>query len=179
MSRHQRGGRRISLFVTTWLFAIWLLLFANLNALTIIGGIIVALGVQLLFPLPHSGFIRNIHPWHTTILALRFLWDMVLAAVHVAVIVVTGRSYRCSLVRIPLRSDDEIIVAIVVAMTNLVPGTIVVSIDRDKSIIYLHVFDIDAQGGPDGVRATTRGQELRVLRAFGSREELKNRGITL
>ncbi|MDO5729864.1 MAG: Na+/H+ antiporter subunit E [Actinomycetaceae bacterium] len=178
MMRKNRSGRRISLFVTIWLLVIWLLLFGQIDALTVIGGLLVSFTVQLVFPLPHSGFIRNIHPWHTIILATRFLWDMVRAAIHVAVIVITGRRYRCSIVRIPLRCDDEIIVAIVAAMTNLVPGTIVVSIDRDRSIIYLHVFDIDAQGGPEGVRATTQGQELRVLRAFGSPEELKKRGVT-
>lgn len=178
MSRNELHGRRVSLFVTIWLLIIWLLLFGHLDPLTILGGIIVSFAVQLVFPLPHSGFIRNIHPWHTLILAIRFLWDMVRAAMHVAIVVVTGRRYRCSIVRIPLRSDDEIIVAIVAAMTNLVPGTIVVSIDRDRSIIYLHVFDIDAQGGPEGVRATTQGQELRVLRAFGSPAELKKRGIS-
>lgn len=176
---YMKRRNRVSWFVTIWLMVIWLLLFANLEPLTIIGGLIVVLGVQLLFPLPHTGFFRHVRPWQTTILVTRFLYDMVLAAVHVAKVVVTGQEYRCSIVRIDLRSKSEIIIAITAAMTNLVPGTVVVQILRQESIIYLHVFDIDNQGGPDGVRETTRAQEARALKAFASKEELEELGVEL
>jgi len=94
-------------------------------------------------------------------------------------VVLTGQKYRCSVVRIDLRSRSEIIIAITAAMTNLVPGTIVVEIKRGEGIIYLHVFDIDDQGGHEGVRATTRGQEGRALKAFASKEELEQLGVEL
>lgn len=170
---------RFSWFVTIWLMVIWLLLFANLKPLTIIGGLIVVLGVQLLFPLPHTGFFKYVRPWQTTKLVARFLYDMVLAALHVAKVVLTGEKYRCSIVRIDLRSRSDIIIAITAAMTNLVPGTIVVQVLRQEGIIYLHVFDIDDQGGPDGVRESTRAQEARVLKAFASRAELEELGVEL
>ncbi|HHT40325.1 MAG TPA: Na+/H+ antiporter subunit E [Actinomyces sp.] len=174
-----RRRNRFSLFVTIWLMAIWLLLFGEVTPLVVLGGVIVVLGVQFLFPLPHTGFFRHVRPWHTVVLIARFLWDMVLAATHVAKVVLTGQKYRCSVVRIDLRSRSEIIIAITAAMTNLVPGTIVVEIKRGEGIIYLHVFDIDDQGGHEGVRATTRGQEGRALKAFASKEELEQLGVEL
>lgn len=171
--------QRFSWFMTIWLMVIWLLLFGDVTPLIVLGGIIVVLAVQFLFPLPHTGFFRNVRPWHTTVLVARFLWDMVLAATHVAKVVVTGQEYRCSVVRINLRSRSEIIIAITAAMTNLVPGTIVVDIKRIEGIFYLHVFDIDNQGGHEGVLATTRAQEERALKAFASKEELEELGVEL
>ncbi|MDO5049963.1 MAG: Na+/H+ antiporter subunit E [Actinomycetaceae bacterium] len=170
---------RISVFVTIWLMVIWILLFGNVTPLIVIGGLILVLAVQLMFPLPHTGFFRHMRPWHTVVLTTRFIWDLVLSAIHVATVVVTGRSYDCSIVRIDLKSRSDIIIAITAAMTNLVPGTIVVKMNRREGVIHLHVFDIEHQGGVEGVRRTTRGQEERVLRAFASKEELIKLGVTL
>lgn len=157
---------RFSVLITAWLTGFWMLLFAQMNFLTVTSGLIVALVVQLLFPLPHSGAIRRLHPGAFAELCVRFGWDMVRAAIHVATVVITGRNYRCAIVRVPLREADEYTIAIVAAMTNLVPGTIVTHIDRSHAYLYLHVFDIAWQGGAQGVIHSTLAQEERVLRAL-------------
>ena len=101
------------------------------------------------------------------------------AAVHVASVVVTGRDYECGVVRIDLRSSADITMAVTAAMINLVPGTIVVELKRREGIIYLHVFDLEAQGGVEGVRAASLAQEERVLKALASAQTLDTVGVKL
>ena len=64
-------------------------------------------------------------------------------------------------------------------MINLVPGTIVVELKRREGIIYLHVFDLEAQGGVEGVRAASLAQEERVLKALASAQTLDTVGVKL
>lgn len=169
----QVRGARFSVFLSIWLFAVWLFLFHQITWLTVLSGIVVSVAVQAVFPLPRSGFFKRVRPWPTIVLIARFLWDMMLSAIMVATVVLTGRAYRCSIVKVDLRSGRDIVLAIVAAMTNLVPGTVVVSLDQENSNLYLHVFDIDAQGGPEGINEMTRGQEERVIRALGTRQEIE------
>ena len=171
--------RRISGFVTIWLLAVWLLLFGQITPLIVVGGLIVVLGVQALFPMPHTDFFRHVRPWPTIILAAHFLRDMVAAALHVSKIVLSGRPYECAVVGVDLRSDSEIILAITATMTNLIPGTIVVEILRDETVLYLHVLDVEGQRGAQAVRQSVLAQEVRALRAFCTREELDNLEVEL
>lgn len=160
-------NKRLSATLTVWLTMLWILMFAPPSWLTAVSGVVVAVAVQLLFPLPRSPRRVKFRPWAGAVLLAKFLTDLVRAAVHIAVMVTTGRSYQCSIVRVDLHSREEIVLAIVAAMTNLVPGTIVVSIDRTRSYMYLHVFDLAWHGGKEAVRQASIEQEIRVLKALG------------
>ncbi|MDO5722375.1 MAG: Na+/H+ antiporter subunit E [Actinomycetaceae bacterium] len=165
-----RGGpkpKRLSRGLTVWLTALWMLMFASFTWLSFLSGVLVAVAVQLIFPLPRARNRVKPQLFATVWLAVRFVADMVRAAVHIAIVVATGRKFRCSIVRVDLNSREEIVLAIVAAMTNLVPGTIVVSIDRAHSRMYLHVFDLAWHGGVDAVRQAGIEQEQRVLKALG------------
>lgn len=171
--------RRFSVLMTVWLLIVWIPLFGEFTPLVVISGIIVVLAIELIFPLPHAQFFRVVRPKHAVVLAAVFLKDMVEAALAVARVVITGRPYQCAIVRVDLRSREDITMAITGAMINLVPGTIVVETRRTEGVIYLHVFDIENQGGPEGVRKAALEQEERVLKTICSRESLDNLGVEL
>lgn len=173
------ASKRLSLSMTLWLLVLWTLLFASFDPLVLLSGLLVALFIQLIFPLPRSRFFANFRLRQGLILAGVFLVDMVKAAVHVASVVVTGRDYECGVVRIDLRSSADITMAVTAAMINLVPGTIVVELKRREGVIYLHVFDLEAQGGVEGVRAASLAQEERVLKALASAQTLETVGVKL
>lgn len=161
---------RLSVGLTAWLTLLWVLMFAPPTPLTVLSGALVAVAVQLAFPLPRARRRVKLRPLASLVLAGKFVYDLVVAAVHMAIVVITGRTYRCSIVRVDLHSKEEIVLAIVAAMTNLVPGTIVVSIDRAHRHMYLHVFDLGWHGGTDAVRQAGIEQEQRVLKALGWEE---------
>lgn len=169
--------RGVSFPMTAWLLVLWLAVFGSVTPLNIVGGLIVSLAVQLLFPLPTSS-----HLWHWRIfpllyLAARFVWDLIVAGAQVAWIVVSGKDHDDGIIRCDMRSDDPVYITIVAAMTSMVPGTIVVEASRETRSLYLHVLDLEAHGGVEGVRRAVRAQEARVLVAFAPRAVLYDCGL--
>jgi len=61
-----------------------------------------------------------------------------------------------------------------VAVTaSLVPGSLIIDVDRDRRVLYLHVLGVD---GPEDVAAQKRSVEHweeRIVRAVGSRAQVK------
>lgn len=171
-------ARRFSVLLTVWLVLVWLLVFGRFDLVTVLGGLLVALATQLLFPLPHHRRMWHVRPWHLTVLAARFLSDMMRAGVQVAWVAVSGAAHRDAILRCELRSRDPVYVTVLAAMTSLIPGSIVVQIDAERGYMYLHSFDIDRHGGIEELRRATRNQELRILLAFATRDELDAAGLS-
>lgn len=163
----QPRGRwgRISRSLTVWLVVLWLMVFGSLTWIHLISGVLVALLVQVAFPLPHSSRHREVHPVALVRLLGRFLWDLVRAGFQVAWVILRGAPVRNAILRVDLRSSDPVHMTLVAGMNTLIPGTVVVRIDRLSASLYLYVLDVDGRGGPDAVRAEVHAQEDRVLRA--------------
>lgn len=169
--------RRVALGMTSWLTTVWVLVFQDASWLTVGSGLLVALAVQWFFPLPHV--VRH---WHLRALPLarllvRFLADLLVAGVQVSRIVVAGRPVGTGVLEVGLRSADPAHLTIVSAMTSLVPGTIVLEVDRYMGRLTLHVLDLDGHGGPEGVRVSVREQEERMLMAVASDRHLTALGL--
>lgn len=168
---------RVSALLTVWLVTVWVLLWGRPTWLTVGGGVLVAVLVQVAFPLPHHGRLFHPRPGAVAVLLGRFLADVVAAGWHVAWVVVVGRPHREAVVRCRLRSSDALYVSVVTAMTSLIPGTIALEVDDRRRVLYLHCFDVDHQGGIDAVRRATLAQEARVLRALATDAELERAGL--
>lgn len=164
---------RITGTYTVWLFFIWVAAFGNLEPLTLLGGLIVSLLVQLAFPLPARTGVFHFRLIPLIWLVVRFLADVVRAGLHVAWLVIKPEPRRDAIVRIDIRTDNPEYLTILAAMTSLIPGTIVLELDRARRSMYLHCLDIDFQGGVEGVRREVRAQEARILRAVAPRAALE------
>lgn len=150
----------------------WVLLWGRLSPLNVAGGLAIAVAVLLAFPLPPLALGVRVRPWPFVVLVARFLADLVVASCEVA--------YRCvapwerphgGLVRAPLRSADELFATVTAQMTMLVPGTIVIDLDRDRRELLIHVFDVRRPGVREAVRRDVLAQEERVLRALAARAD--------
>lgn len=171
-------ARRFSVLLTAWLVVVWLLIFGRFDLVTALGGLLVALATQLLFPLPHHRRLWHVRPWHLIVLGVKFLSDMLRAGVQVAWVAVSGTPHKDAILRCELRSTDPVYVTVLAAMTSLIPGSIVVQIDSQNGLMYLHSFDIERHGGVEQLRRATRNQELRILLAFATNDELTAAGLT-
>lgn len=78
-------------------------------------------------------------------LALLFLWELLVSAVRVALIVLRPNlraSLRPAIIAFPLtvKSDGEI--ALLANLITLTPGTLSVDVAEDRSALYVHVLDL-------------------------------------
>lgn len=156
---------RVSVPMTVWLVVVWLLVFTSIEPLIVVSGILVAIAVQVLLPLPHTGIRWTLRPKALIRLIYRFLTDLIVASWQVTLIVVTGRKVTNGVVHVRMTSPDPVHLTIMSALTSLVPGSLVVKVDRQEGALDLHVLDLPGQGGPRAVRGKVLSLEHRLLAA--------------
>lgn len=160
---------RLSVDMTLWLAFVWILLFRSLEPLVLLSSFLVAVLVQLCLPLPTMGTRWRLRPVWLLVLVAHFLSDVVRAGLGVAWIIVRRRQVDNAVIRVPLTSREPVHITLVCAMTSLIPGSLVVRADTLRGIIHLHVLDVNASGGPEGVRHHVLAVEERLLRAVSPR----------
>lgn len=152
---------------------IWCILWGRVDVKTILGGLVVTGGVALLFPLPAIRFRGRIRLLGVIRLVLTTLLDLVESSWRVAVLAVAWRRpVRSAIVRVRLRTNSDLLIAMIVELVGLVPGSVVVEQTRAPSQVFVHVLDVRDRSHLDEAYAIVRTVEERVIRAFGTDEEL-------
>lgn len=159
--------RRVSPLSVLWLTLVWWLLWGTLDAVTAVGGLLVALAILVAFPLPRVPVRLRVRPVSTVVLLSRFLYDLVIASFQVAWLTVRpGEPVRGVVLDLQLAGDDELLQTITAEMVALVPGTVVIDLDPLQRLLTLHALQVATPREAQLVRRRVLGQEARVLRAF-------------
>lgn len=166
-----------SVSMTLWLIAVWVAVFASASPVVLITGLIVALSVQLVFPMPNTPGTWRVRPVFLVVLVVRFVWDLVVAGLQVSGLVLSNRPHKDAIVECATDTDNPIYLTVVAAMCSMVPGTVVLEVDPKGKRMFLHALDISAQGGATGVRDAVAGQEKRVLLALASTSAVVQAGL--
>ena len=177
---HQRRPpiyRRASVATTLWLVLVWIAAFSSVSPLTLLSGLVLAILVQVLFPLPLQTHLWHVRPWHLLILVLRFIWDLVVAGSSVASLVISGRDHEDGIVRVDTRSGNPVYMTILAAMSSMVPGTIVIKLDPEDKAMFLHILDLENHGGIQGSKEEAQEQEKRILLALAPNSVLRESGL--
>ena len=176
----RRARRLTALWPTAVMGAVlWVFLWGDVSWANVLGGAALGAFVGLAFPLPGTPDTgATFRPGAVLRLLGRFVTDLVLASFQVAwSALVPGRRARGGLVTVRLRTGSELVLAATAALTSLVPGTLVIDLDRSARTVRVHVLDLAGAGGPAAVRDSTLALEARLLRAFAPRAELERVGL--
>lgn len=176
MADRRRRLPRASWGMLAWLTVVWVLLWGDLTLANVVIGLLVALVVTTVAPLPRTPFDGRFRPWGLVRLLARFAADVVVASWQVTRIVLSGRRPQGAVIRVRLRSHSDVYLTLVAAMTALVPGSVVVEAHRFTSTLYVHLFDVRMQGGLEEAHRRVLEQEERILRALASDAELRAAG---
>ena len=134
----------------------------------IYGGIIVR--VFYLPPLRRSG---RVNIFWVLVQTLRFLGKMLIASFQVSWLALAkGPKIRNSIIGIQLRSHDDLLITLTGHFLALVPGSVVVDVDRTTATLYLHVINIYDDAGSHRIRRDALRTESIFIRALGSRSDL-------
>lgn len=151
-----------------WLTLVWWVLWGSFSAMTLVGGVLVAVAVCMIFPLPPLRLKVRLRPWPAVLLLVRFLRDVVVASVDVArTTLFPPAELRNALIRVPLRTQSDIVLVAVAELVSLVPGSVVVEAHRSSHTLFLHVLDVRSPEDADRQRRRVWAQEERLVRAFG------------
>lgn len=152
-----------------WLTVVWVALWGDLSVVNVLSGLLIALVVCLVFPLPPLRMHLRVRPVRLAWLILHFLADVVVASAQVTWTTLQfHRQPRNAVIEVDLRTQSEFILTIVAEMVSLVPGSLVVEARRSTHTLFLHVLDARDQAGVDKMRRQVFSLERRVALAFGT-----------
>lgn len=141
-----RTQSRILVFAMA--FAAWMALTAGAGAQEIAAGVVVALVVTLaaghfLSGFPRHGLLRR--AGFSLLYFFRFLWEMIKANVHVAMIVLhPHRPIRPGIIKIRTGLTRDTALTILANSITLTPGTFTVDVNPEGRELYVHCLSVDA-----------------------------------
>lgn len=166
-------ARRFHPAAVVVLTGVWVLLWDEISLFLVLTGLLVALLVGLVFPLPPIDLHGRFRPLQGLKLVARLLAEAFRASVDVVRLAFRfGTVPRSSIVRVQLRSRSDLYLTATAEQVCLVPGTIVLETHRATSTLYLHVLGATDEAA---IAAAVQGvfdAEARALRTFGSAAEV-------
>jgi multicomponent Na+:H+ antiporter subunit E len=154
------------------LVLLWMMLWGSVTLLTIVTGILVAIIVTSYLYLPPVALSGRFHLGWAIVLALRFFFDLFVASFQVAWFSFRPRGVgRSAVVRVQLNTRSDLIMTATGLSISLVPGSVVLEVDRPHAVLYVHSLGVDTAEGVERARANVYAYERRFLRAIGSRAE--------
>ena len=155
------------------LVLLWMLLWGQFTWLALITGVVLALSVSSVFFLPAVRLSGRINPWRGLIFLGKLLADIVVASLQIAwVAVKPGYVASNAIIAVPLRTRSDLVMTFTAEAIALVPGSIVLDIDRENSTLYLHSFNVKSLDDLPGLRRDVLATERRLILAAGSNDDL-------
>lgn len=168
----RRDLRRNRITAVTALVIVWCLLWGAFSWANIIGGLVLALLVIAVFPLPPVTFAGRIHPLGLLRFTLRFLRDIVVSSIEVAALAFRfGHPPRSAILAVPLRVRSDLNLTLTGEALCLVPGSIVIEVDRSAGILYVHALGLRDAEEVERFRREVWNLEARIIGAIGSPAE--------
>ncbi|SFP15784.1 multicomponent Na+:H+ antiporter subunit E [Geodermatophilus dictyosporus] len=156
-----------------WLVLVWMLLWGSWSWANLLSGLLVALTVLTLLPLPHVIDGTRVRPVPLLVFLGHFVVDLFTSGAEVAWQALRpGGVDRTAIVRVQLRADSDLLLTMVAEATSLVPGSLVLDLDREHRVMTLHLLPVRDLEDVERKKAHVLVVERRLVRAFGSAADL-------
>lgn len=130
-------------FMSLLLFSIWQFLSNGISG----GSIIVGLILAWLLPRLTRGFWTEepviTKVWLMPIYLLRVVFDIIVASISVALLILDFRTPKSAFISYPLTLESPLAITVLASTISLTPGTVSADISDDKRVILLHILDTD------------------------------------
>ena len=166
---HRRPQLRMAVVTAV----IWVLLWGDLSLANLVSGFLLGLLITWVFPLPPIDFHGRFRPWpHVKLIAI-LLFDLTRSSFVVAAQAFHfGHTMRNAVVRVDLKTHSDLYLTLTSELVSLVPGSLVMEARRQESVLYLHMMDVRSQADIEDARRMVLEAEARVVRSFGSDDEV-------
>jgi multicomponent Na+:H+ antiporter subunit E len=171
------SGHRISarsqIVLLVGLVVLWCLVWGEVTVLNVVTGVVLAVVISLLFYLPAIDLSGRVNLWHVLVFFVRLIVDIARASIDVAWLVIDPRYKPSSaVIAIPLDTRSDLIMTFTAEAISLVPGSIVVDVDRQESVLYVHVINVRTEKDLEEFRNEVFATEKRLVMAIGSKDDV-------
>ncbi len=151
--------------LTLLLTLIWLLLVNTFNLGQLLLGALLGWGITLLT----RNFLLDVPSVRKPLLLCRFMlrvfYDIVVANLHVAKLVLGPRSrLNPAFVEVPMAIENNFVLAVLASIVSLTPGTVSAGLSADHKTLLLHGLDVpDVQTLIDEVKSRYEAPLLEIF----------------
>jgi len=164
---------KLELPLIAFLGFFWMAIWQDFTLGTLIIGVVYATIIVRVFYLPPLRGSGRLNPFWALVFALRFLGKMVAASFQVSwIAIATGPRVKNSVISVQLRSHDDLMVTLTGHALSLVPGSLVLDVDRTTATLYLHALDVTSDEDAENIRQDALKTEALIIRTCGSRSDL-------
>jgi len=164
---------KLELPLIAFLGFFWMAIWQDFTFGTLIIGIVYATIIVRVFYLPPLRGSGRLNPFWALVFTVRFLGKMVAASFQVSwIATVVGPRVKNSVISVQLRSHDDLMVTLTGHALSLVPGSLVLDIDRTTATLYLHALDVTSDEDAEKIRQDALKTEALIIRTCGSRSDL-------
>lgn len=167
MSRLLNRDNVLRLGVLSWLTAVWIALWGDLSPANALAGVVVALIVLFALPLPLVPVGGRFHPLSFLELIAASIYYTLESSLQVAWFAIRPSGPPVSgVLRVSLGIQSDLVLVICIDLLNLIPGTLVLEVDRQRCVVYVHVLDVGSDEAVAKFYRTTRRLEHLLINAF-------------
>lgn len=153
---------------------VWGALWQDFSPGVLLMGAFYSLVILWFYRLPRVKFSGRVNLWYVLVFTARFIGRIITASIAVAWDAISqGPKIVNSVVAVHLRSHDDLIVTLTGHALALIPGSLVIDVDRPSSTLYLHCLDVTNEEEVEHFREEALATEAAIIRAIGSREDLE------
>jgi multicomponent Na+:H+ antiporter subunit E len=164
---------RHQLPLLAWLVVVWVLLWGTWSWANVLSGLAVGLALMLLLPLPPVVGGNRVRPLPLLLFVGHFLADLAVSGAQVAWRAIgPGGVQQGAIVRVQLRADSDLLLTVVAETLSLVPGSLVLDLDRDARLIAVHLLHVADLADVERQKADVLAIEERIVRAFGAADDI-------
>jgi multicomponent Na+:H+ antiporter subunit E len=154
-------------WVLCWLMLVWILLWGRVSAANIIGGLVIAVLITVLLPMPVVPVEGRVHPPSLIRLVLVVGYQLVLSSVQVAWLAIKpGPPPRSAVLRARVSIKSDLVLALAVNILTVIPGSMVLEIDQERRLLYVHVIDVGNDKAVARFYRQVEQMERLLMRAF-------------
>lgn len=156
-----------------WLVVVWGALWQDFSAGNLLFGALIVLAVSQIFYLPPIELSGRFNVLRALTFALWFVKEVTVASFQVLFwAVAKGPRIRNAVIAVPLRSPSDLLMTAVGHVLSLIPGSLVVEVDRGCATLYVHAMNAPTPESVDKVRNGIQTIEARLIQVMGTKEEL-------
>ncbi|GAA1882013.1 Na+/H+ antiporter subunit E [Asanoa iriomotensis] len=170
-ARTRRANRAVAVL---GMALVWILLWGTFSWANLLGGLVVAGIVLLVFPLPPVVFAGRLRPVPLARFVAWFLRDLFVASVQIAWLAFRfGYTPHGAIIGVGLRVGTDLNLTLTAEALSLVPGSLIVEVDRAEGVLWIHVLDVRDRAEAERFRQDVLALESRIVAAVGSPDEVR------
>ncbi|MFF3221930.1 Na+/H+ antiporter subunit E [Nocardia suismassiliense] len=168
----------VRISVLSWLTVVWIALWGDLSIANLLAGLAVGALIMVALPLPRVPVNGRLHPLSLVELAVVATYYAIESSLQVAWFAIRPAPPPVSgVLRVYLSTKSDLVLVLCTDLLNLIPGTMVLEIDRRRCVVYVHVLDVSSDAAVDKFYRTTRRLEKLLIDSFERHSEWRSNKV--